>query len=56
MIVDSNSATILRFKAQANKFSGILGKRLEKPAQRVIKEMIYNKHFDFIIININYSL
>ena len=39
--MDANSSTIVRFKAQANKFSGILGKGLDKPTQRVIKEMIY---------------
>ena len=39
--MDANSSTISRFKAQANKFSGILGKGLDKPTQRVIKEMIY---------------
>ncbi len=40
-MMDANSSTISRFKAQANKFSGILGKGLGKTTQRLIKEMIY---------------
>lgn len=39
--MDANTCTISRFKAQANKFSGILGKGLGKTTQRLIKEMIY---------------
>ena len=39
--MDANSSTISRFKAQANKFSGIIGKGLDKTTQRLIKEMIY---------------
>lgn len=39
--MDANSSTILRFKAQANKFSGILSKDLGKTTQRLIKELIY---------------
>ncbi|MGH8323466.1 MAG: hypothetical protein ACRETD_06660, partial [Steroidobacteraceae bacterium] len=40
-MMDANSSTISRFKAQANKFSGIIGKGLGKTTQRLIKEMIY---------------
>lgn len=40
-MMDANSSTISRFKAQANKFSGILGKGLGKTTRRLIKEMIY---------------
>lgn len=39
--MDANSSTIVRFKAQANKFSGILSKGLGKTTQRLIKELIY---------------
>jgi hypothetical protein len=40
-MMDANSSTISRFKAQSNKFSGILGKGLGKTTQRLIKEMVY---------------
>jgi hypothetical protein len=39
--MDANSCTISRFKAQCNKFSGIISKGLTKPTSRLIKEMIY---------------
>ncbi len=39
--MDANSCTISRFKAQANKFSGIISKGLGKIQSRLIKEMIY---------------
>ena len=39
--MDANSSTISRFKAQANKFSGILSKGLGKTTGRLIKELIY---------------
>lgn len=39
--MDAKSFTIARFKAQANKFSGILAKGLDKPTGRLIKELIY---------------
>lgn len=39
--MDANSCVISRFKAQANKFSGILSKGLDKPTSRLIKELIY---------------
>ena len=39
--MDANSFTINRFKAQANKFSGILGKGLSVAKQRLVKQMIY---------------
>src|SRR5438045_3973732 len=39
--MDANSCTINRFKAQSNKFSGIISKGLPLPKQRLIKQMIY---------------
>jgi hypothetical protein len=39
--MDAKSFTITRFKAQANKFSGILAKGLNKTTSRLIKELIY---------------
>lgn len=39
--MDANSSSISRFKAQANKFSGILSKGLGKTTSRLIKELIY---------------
>jgi hypothetical protein len=39
--MDANSCTINRFKAQSNKFSGIISKGLPVVKQRLIKEMIY---------------
>lgn len=39
--MDAKSFTIARFKAQANKFSGILAKGLDKTTGRLIKELIY---------------
>lgn len=39
--MDANSSAISRFKAQANKFSGILSKGLRKTTGRLIKELIY---------------
>jgi hypothetical protein len=39
--MDANSCTISRFKAQANKFSGILSKGLGKTTGRLIKELVY---------------
>lgn len=39
--MDANSSTISRFKAQANKFSGILSKGLDKTTSRLIKELVY---------------
>ena len=39
--MDANSSTISRFKAQANKFSGILSKGLGKTTSRLIKELVY---------------
>lgn len=39
--MDAKSFTIARFKAQANKFSGILSKDLGKTTNRLIKELIY---------------
>lgn len=39
--MDANSSTIARFKAQANKFSGILSKGLDKTTSRLIKELVY---------------
>lgn len=40
-IMDANSSTIGRFKAQANKFSGIISKGLSIPKQKLIKQLIY---------------
>ena len=56
--MDANSSTVSRFKAQANKFSGILGKGLGKTTQRLIKEMIYGVQAakDIKISNIARSL
>lgn len=39
--MDANSYTIGRFKAQSNKFSGIISKGLGVVKQRLIKELIY---------------
>jgi hypothetical protein len=39
--MDANSCAINRFKAQANKFSGILSKGLSKTTRRLIKELVY---------------
>lgn len=39
--MDANSLRIHRFKAQLNKFSGIISRHFSKPKQRLIKEMIY---------------
>jgi hypothetical protein len=39
--MDANSFTINRFKAQANKFSGIISKGLSIPKQKLIKQLIY---------------
>ena len=39
--MDANSLTIGRFKAQANKFSGIISKSLSVPKQKLVKQLIY---------------
>ena len=39
--MDANSSAISHFKAQANKFSGILSKGLGKTTRRLIKELVY---------------
>ena len=39
--MDSNSTTIHRFKAQVNKFSGILSHNLAKTTNRFFTEMLY---------------
>lgn len=39
--MDANSFTINRFKAQANKFSGIISKGLSVPKQKLIKQLFY---------------
>lgn len=39
--MDANSLAINRFKAQANKFSGIISKGLSVPKQKLIKQLIY---------------
>lgn len=39
--MDANSLRSHRFKAQLNKFSGIISRQFSKPKQRLIKEMIY---------------
>jgi len=39
--MDANSCTISRFKAQANKFSGIISKGLSVAKQKLIKQLIY---------------
>jgi hypothetical protein len=39
--MDANSCTISRFKAQCNKFSGIISGGLSKPSRRLVKEMVY---------------
>jgi hypothetical protein len=39
--MDANSFVISRFKAQANKFSGIISKELPKAKQRLVKEIFY---------------
>ncbi len=40
-LMDANSSTVARFKAQVNKFSGILSKKLPKTKQRLFREMLY---------------
>ncbi len=40
-VMDANSCTIGRFKAQSNKFSGIISKRLSLPKQKLVKQLIY---------------
>lgn len=56
--MDANSCTTSRFKAQCNKFSGILGKGLSVPKLRLLKEMIYGIQAskDVKISNISRSL
>lgn len=39
--MDANSCTINRFKAQANKFSGIISQGLGKVQSRLVKELVY---------------
>ena len=39
--MDTNSFTVGRFKAQANKFSGIISKSLGKVRQRTVRELIF---------------
>jgi len=39
--MDANSSTINRFKAQVNKFSGIISKELNKVQSRLVKELVY---------------
>jgi Transposase DDE domain len=39
--MDANSSTIGRFKAQANKFSGIISKGLSIPKKNLVKQLIY---------------
>jgi len=39
--MDANSCTISRFKAQANKFSGIISKGLSAAKQKLLKQLIY---------------
>ncbi|MEO6452514.1 MAG: hypothetical protein ABIN97_00470 [Ginsengibacter sp.] len=39
--MDANSLTIGRFKAQANKFSGIISKSLSIPKQKLVKQLVY---------------
>jgi hypothetical protein len=40
-IMDANSFTINRFKAQSIKFSGIISKGLSVPKQKLIKQLLY---------------
>lgn len=40
-IMDANSLTTVRFKAQANKFSGIISKSLSVPKQKLVKQLVY---------------
>jgi hypothetical protein len=40
-VMDANSSIIGRFKAQANKFSGIISKGLSIPKKNLIKQLIY---------------
>ncbi len=39
--MDANSYTVSRFKAQANKFSGIISKGLSVAKQKLVKQLIY---------------
>jgi len=39
--MDANSCTINRFKAQANKFSGIISKGLGAAKQKLVKQLVY---------------
>ncbi len=40
-LMDATSLTVARLKAQVNKFSGILSRKLSKTKQRLFREMIY---------------
>jgi hypothetical protein len=39
--MDANTFAIGRFKAQCNKFSGIISKSLNVPKQKLVKQLIY---------------
>jgi len=39
--MDANSSPVSRFKAQANKFSGIISKGLSVAKQKLVKQLIY---------------
>jgi hypothetical protein len=47
-----NSKTVAVIKGQLAKFSGIIAKRLSKPKQKLIKEILYGIQAskDFIIL------
>ena len=56
--MDANSLCINRFKAQANKFSGIISKNLSRPEQKFFKQVIYGIQAskDVKVSNISRSL
>ena len=39
--MDANSSPVSRFKAQANKFSGIISKGLSAAKQKLVKQLVY---------------
>ena len=58
ILMDTNSLTAVRFKAQVNKFSGILSQGLSKTKKRLFKEMLYGiqASIDVKLSNISRSL
>ena len=40
-VMDANSCTVSRFKAQANKFSGIISKGVSAAKRKLVKQLVY---------------